>query len=82
MKTTFKYNGPTAMVGGNEVQIGSVVWFKADVEQCGKIVDIIYRKYSADPTLTLDSSPMLGGRFIGEYIGGQTTTNIQAKDCW
>lgn len=63
-----------AIVDGNVVQVGDVVCFKSDIEQCGKIVKI------SGNTLTLEARSPRG--FEGEYIGGDEFTVVDARDCW
>ena len=55
-----------AIVDGNVVNIGDVVCFKCDIEQCGEIVKI------AGNTLTLKARSHYG--FEGDYIGGDEFT--------
>lgn len=59
------------------MQVGDVVCFKSDIEQCGTIIkiktDIMGRK-----VLVLQSEY----GFEGEYIGGQEITQELASDCW
>lgn len=58
------------------VGIGDWVEFKADVEQQGKILDIIFDWKGIEFTLeNLDG-------FDGDYIGGETTTTVEASRCW
>lgn len=64
-------------VEGKEVNIGDWVGFKSDIEQSGMIIAIAPSRYRGD-VLTL-SNP---SGFRGEYIGGQTTTEVDARDCW
>jgi hypothetical protein len=63
-----------AIVDGNVVNIGDVVCFKCDIEQCGEIVKI------AGNTLTLKARSHYG--FEGDYIGGDEITVVDARDCW
>jgi hypothetical protein len=63
-----------AVVDGNVVNIGDVVSFKSDIEQCGEIVKI------AGNTLTLKARSHYG--FEGDYIGGDEFTVVDARDCW
>jgi hypothetical protein len=63
-----------AVVDGNVVNIGDVVSFKCDIEQCGEIVKI------AGNTLTLKARSHYG--FEGDYIGGDEFTVVDARDCW
>jgi hypothetical protein len=66
----------TAIVDGQEVKIGDWVCFKSDVEQSGQIVDI--KSSYMGKSLTLESKY----GFHGDYIGGQTITTEEARDCW
>jgi hypothetical protein len=61
-----------ATVKGQTVKVGDVVFFKSDVEQCGRIYKI------AGNTLYLENA----NGFHGDYIGGDTTTARRAEDCW
>lgn len=65
-----------ATVDGQQVKVGDTVCFKADVEQCGTIMS-----FKSDGRHTI---LVLGSKygFQGEYIGGQTTTQQRADDCW
>ena len=59
------------------MQVGDVVCFKSDIEQCGTIVaikvDMMGRK-----VLVLENK----NGFSGDYIGGQERTSELASDCW
>ena len=59
---------------GNSLKVGDVVMFKSDVEQYGRITKI------DGSTLTLVPDGMRGGKFIGEYIGGDKKTREEAPD--
>ena len=61
-----------AQVDGKTVKIGDYVGFKCDIEQGGVIARI------QGDTLTLTN---LDG-FHGDYIGGDTITEVSARDCW
>jgi hypothetical protein len=61
-----------ATVEGQRVNVGDWVCFKSDVEQCGQITKIIGN------TLVLQRD----SGFEGEYIGGQTITQVFTADCW
>jgi hypothetical protein len=61
-----------ATVEGQRVNVGDYVCFKSDVEQCGQIVKITGNVL----VLKRDSG------FEGAYIGGSTTTQVDARDCW
>jgi hypothetical protein len=67
-----------ASVDGKKVKVGDWVSFKADVEQSGKIVKI------KDNMLILQAgdSDDDGDTFDGDYIGGDTITEVRASDCW
>lgn len=68
-----------AMVDGKEVAVGDWVGFKSDIEQSGRIVEI-------KPSRTLGRHMILvlenKSGFNGEYIGGNTITEVFASDCW
>lgn len=64
-----------AMVDGQQVKVGDWVCFKSDIEQCGKIVQI---KKGFGDTLVLENK----NGFQGDYIGGDTMTQVSARDCW
>jgi len=64
-----------ASVDGKQVKVGDVVGFKCDIEQYGKIVEI---KSGRRPVLVLENED----GFDGEYIGGETKTEMDADDCW
>ena len=64
-----------AMVDGQQVKVGDWVCFKSDIEQCGKIVQI---KKGFGDTLVLENK----NGFQGDYIGGDTVTQVSARDCW
>ena len=66
----------TAKVGGQTVTIGDWVGFKADIEQSGQIIDI--KSGYMGESLVLENK----GGFHGGYIGGQTITTEEARDCW
>ena len=58
------------------LKVGGWVGFKSDTEQYGEIVEISNRYGSTILTLKNDHG------FDGVYIGGQTTTTMNATDCW
>ena len=60
------------------VNVGDVVHFKSDVEQCGYIKGWRRSPYANEFVLLLERE----GGFYGDYIGGQTTTEELAKNCW
>jgi len=64
-----------AYVDGQGVGIGDWVCFKSDIEQSGQIIKI---KKGFGDTLVLEN---LNG-FQGDYIGGETITQVSARDCW
>ena len=66
-----------ATVEGKQVKVGDVVCFKSDVEQCGTITHIA-PCWNKSHTLTLSSKY----GFSGDYIGGETTTTVNSRDCW
>ncbi len=61
-----------AKVEGHTVSVGDYVCFKCDVEQYGQIAKIMGN------TLVLQRED----GFEGDYIGGQTVTQVNAADCW
>lgn len=65
-----------ASVDGKEVKVGDWVSFKADIEQSGKIVKI------KDNMLILQAGDDDGDTFDGDYIGGDSITEVRASDCW
>ena len=65
-----------ASVDGKKVKVGDWVSFKADVEQSGKIVKI------KDNMLILQAGDDDGDTFDGDYIGGDSITEVRASDCW
>lgn len=58
------------------INIGDWVEFKADIEQCGKVIDIRGNGKNAELTLENENG------FDGDYIGGQTITYMEAKRCF
>lgn len=58
------------------VKVGDIVGFKSDIEQYGKVVEIIsdYRgtRFKLEAYTT----------FSGGYIGGQKHTEEEASRCW
>jgi hypothetical protein len=52
------------------------VGFKADIEQSGQIVEI--KSSYMGQALVLENK----GGFHGDYIGGETITTQEARDCW
>jgi hypothetical protein len=65
-----------AQVEGKTVKVGDWVGFKADVEQCGQIIEI--KSSYMGQALVLENK----SGFHGDYIGGSTITTEQARDCW
>ena len=61
---------------GKSLKVGDVVLFKSDVEQYGKITKI------SGSTLTVKPDGMKGGKFIGDYIGGDKVTTVESPDVW
>jgi len=57
--------------------IGDWVGFKCDIEQSGRIT-AIKRNWAGQRVYVLENP----NGFIGEYIGGDTTTEELAEDCW
>lgn len=68
----------TAIVEGRQVQVGDYVGFKCDIEQYGKIISIRQATFGSGKALVVEN---VNG-FSGEYIGGQTRTEVHASDCW
>lgn len=66
-----------AKVSGRVVQIGDVVSFKSDYEQCGTIVGFSKTVMGSDVLILEDSEG-----FGGEYLEGATRTQELASDCW
>jgi len=65
----------TAVVeGGKVVKINTWICFKSDVEQGGRLEEIL----SNGKVLVLVNKR----GFEGDYIGGQTRTQVAACDCW
>jgi hypothetical protein len=62
------------VIVNNSFNIGDIVGFKSDVEQCGVVVEI------KNNILILESLAIEG--FEGDYIGGSDSTSIQANDVW
>jgi len=65
-----------AQVEGKTVKVGDWVGFKSDVEQLGQIIEI--KSSYMGQALVLENK----SGFHGDYIGGQTITTEQARDCW
>lgn len=61
---------------GNIVKVGDLVEFKCDIEQVGKVI-AISRSWSGRVDFTLESDG-----FIGEFIGGETQTTMEADRCY
>jgi hypothetical protein len=59
---------------GNKLSIGDIVFFKSDIEQYGKITKIKGNE------LTLAPDKMMGGKFIGDTIGGDKVTTMDSGD--
>jgi hypothetical protein len=66
----------SAIVDGQEVNIGDWVGFKSDIEQSGQIVEI--KSSYMGKSLVLENK----SGFQGGYIGGETITTELARDCW
>ena len=60
---------------GGTAAIGDHVGFKCDVEQYGEVVAITVRSNGFYDLV-------LEGNFEGGYIGGETRTTMDARDCW
>ena len=67
-----------ATVSNEEVKVGDWVSFKADVEQCGKIIKI----KGSILILQAGDNEDDGNTFDGDYIGGDSRTEVRASDCW
>ena len=67
-------------VDGQAVNVGDVVCFKSDVEQCGRIKAYQRSRFGTGYELTLQSTCESG--FSGDYIGGHMTTVQHSSDCW
>ncbi len=65
-----------ATVDGQQVKVGDTVCFKSDVEQSGTIMS--FKSNGRHTILVLGNA----NGFSGDYIGGQTTTQERADDCW
>jgi hypothetical protein len=76
-KTSKRVFRDTVVVDGQEVGVGDSVWFKCDVEQCGKIVEIVRSSYGRTELVVEDEWGFSGG-----YIGGETRTTVDVRDCW
>ena len=61
---------------GNELAVGDIVDFKCDIEQCGRIINILYDGF-------IELEPLTDhGYFQGDYIGRDEKTVQQASRCW
>jgi hypothetical protein len=59
-------------------KVGEVVDFKSDHEQSGRIIKVKPSRWGVEYVLEA-----LGDRgFSGDYIGGNETHEVLAKDCW
>jgi hypothetical protein len=65
-----------AIVDGQEVRVGDYVFFKSDIEQSGRIIEI--KSSYMGKSLVLENKY----GFHGDYIGGETITTELARDCW
>ena len=65
-----------AIVNDKIVNVGDLVGFKSDVEQYGRIKSIFGDGEDAILVLTSRNG------FIGDYIGGQFETTVEASRCW
>ena len=73
-----KGDSKMATVGNKEVKVGDWVWFKADVEQCGKVIKIKGSMLILQASDNDDDEDT----FDGDYIGGDSRTEVRASDCW
>jgi hypothetical protein len=62
------------VIDGKKTKVGDIVYFKSDIEQCGKVTALC-----GDGSLDLTRD---GDYFSGDYIGHQTEHNVDADDCW
>jgi hypothetical protein len=68
----------SAVVDGKTVNVGDVVCFKSDYEQCGKIIAIKSGNGFGGKVLVLENENGFGG----EYLRYATQTQELASDCW
>ena len=66
----------TTLVEGRQVKVGDRVGFKFDIEQVGRIEDIVTGPRGDILTVVNPNG------FDGEYIGGETIYDVDARDCW
>ena len=59
------------------IKVGDFVGFKSDIEQYGGVTEIRKRSWGGYELVIANE-----GGFIGEYIGGKTTTTMFAEDVW
>ena len=64
---------------GHILKVGDIVGFKCDVEQYGKVVDIIRPRELYKSSKVVLSNP---NGFDGEYIGGDKQTTESIDDVW
>ncbi len=69
-------SGKAKTKNNETINIGDWVEFKADIEQCGKVINIQGSGKNAE--LTLENTD----GFDGDYIGGETITYIEARRCF
>jgi len=73
----------TTVRDGRTIKVGDYVEFKSDVEQVGRVVEIVAPNsgrggYNLDVMLVVEDPD----GFDGEYIGGDTRTTLRAEDCF
>ena len=68
----------STMVEGKEIKPGDWVGFKSDIEQGGRIIGIYRDSMRLSSVLILENK----NGFDGDYIGGDTVTHQDARDCW
>lgn len=64
---------------GHILKVGDIVGFKCDVEQYGKVIDIIRPRELYKSSKVVLSNP---NGFFGEYIGGDKETTESIDDVW
>jgi hypothetical protein len=68
----------SAIVDGQEVNVGDFVCFKSDYEQTGKVVQIKPGNGWGGKVLVLENPNGFGG----DYLRYATRTEELASDCW
>lgn len=67
---------------GQEIKVGATVWFKADVEQPGKVIKIERVSTWEEDGYLVTLAPVYCEGFVGDYIAGQKTTKEHADRCF